>query len=178
MDPDPCQFVGAIRVGVVRRYNVVFDSYEHVVIVGKDLVTANRGVQPSLGANDDVWLHSIAKHMHFRNLVADRLKIDNKGPDWFGVGAVARWRSNALSDRRGCGYWRSDRSCWTRTVGVVPDIAGITADGFPAVNLFPPDSLMAYAAGLGYFMQCQGNGTNTGATPVGACRLDPPTGRR
>ncbi|KAI8482889.1 hypothetical protein Bbelb_394240 [Branchiostoma belcheri] len=33
-------------------------------------------------------------------------------------------------------------------------------------------------ATLGYFMQCQGNGTNTGATPVGAYRLDPPTGRR
>ncbi|KAI8521228.1 hypothetical protein Bbelb_009820 [Branchiostoma belcheri] len=31
---------------------------------------------------------------------------------------------------------------------------------------------------LGYSMQCQGNGTNTGATPVGAYRLDPPTGRR
>ncbi|KAI8489208.1 hypothetical protein Bbelb_329470 [Branchiostoma belcheri] len=31
---------------------------------------------------------------------------------------------------------------------------------------------------LGYFMQCQGNGTNTGATPIGAYRLDPPTGRR
>ncbi|KAI8494403.1 hypothetical protein Bbelb_276290 [Branchiostoma belcheri] len=30
---------------------------------------------------------------------------------------------------------------------------------------------------LGYFKRCQGNGTNTGATPVGAYRLDPPTGR-
>ncbi|KAI8520197.1 hypothetical protein Bbelb_034540 [Branchiostoma belcheri] len=30
---------------------------------------------------------------------------------------------------------------------------------------------------LWYFMRCQGNGTNTGATPVGAYRLDPPTGR-
>ncbi|KAI8491679.1 hypothetical protein Bbelb_304840 [Branchiostoma belcheri] len=44
-------------------------------------------------------------------------------------------------------------------------------------SALPRPSLRSFSV-LGYFMRCQGNSTNTGATPVGAYRLDPPTGRR
>ncbi|KAI8504061.1 hypothetical protein Bbelb_181290 [Branchiostoma belcheri] len=44
-------------------------------------------------------------------------------------------------------------------------------------SALPRPSLRSFSV-LGYFMRCQGNGTNTGATPVGAYRLDPPTAGR
>ncbi|KAI8481227.1 hypothetical protein Bbelb_410300 [Branchiostoma belcheri] len=44
-------------------------------------------------------------------------------------------------------------------------------------SALPRPSLRSFSV-LGYFRRCQGNGTNTGATPVGAYRLDPPTAGR
>ncbi|KAI8505457.1 hypothetical protein Bbelb_166460 [Branchiostoma belcheri] len=77
-------------------------------------------------------------------------------------------------------FWKAQSSALPRpSLGTIRIFATQRSKKSRALRSENPDGTQAShdpLFALGYFMRCQGNGTNTGATPVGAYRLDPPTG--